>query len=29
MQHSFGQLVDDQSDIEEGHRVMNYNALTI
>ena len=28
VQHSFGQLVDDQSEIEESHRVMNYNYLT-
>ena len=27
VQHSFKQLVDDQSEIEEGHRVMNCNYL--
>ena len=27
MQQRFGQVVDDQYEIEEGHRVMNYNYL--
>ena len=26
-QHTYGQLLDDQSEIEEGHRVMNYNYI--
>ena len=27
VKHRFGQLLDDQSEIEEGHRVMNYDYL--